>query len=72
MACLKRREDLNQRANWHFNHLITTCPKCGSQKGIEKVEGNTVTLEYCGWCETQWRVKLSIEELKEKHSYGEE
>ena len=66
VACMERREEFNQRANWFFNHKVSTCPKCGSNLDIEKFDGNEVTLGYCGWCNSQWKVVISIQELKDE------
>ena len=68
MNCMERREELNQRACWFFNEKVSTCPRCGSGLDIEKIDGNEVTLNYCGWCNSQWKVQIKVLELKEQDS----
>ena len=68
MNCMERREELNQRACWFFSQKVSTCPRCGSGLDIEKIDGNEVTLNYCGWCNSQWKVQIKVLELKEQDS----
>jgi uncharacterized Zn finger protein len=69
---MERRKDLYQRANHFFNHKISVCPRCGSRKEIEEMDGNEVILEHCSWCGSKWKVIVTVQELRGESINGGE